>query len=165
LSIIYDALKKAEKNVNTEPKAKTKPKPKLYLIYILAVCFGLFIASLVFSYLTSSKKQSLAGTKKISIAKKTNLGFPVKPSPPTPSNPKPAPSVKIVQASSGNIRKEHQGQFVLNGIFFSGNEGYALVNNNIVKENDTVEGATVRKITLDEVELDYEGKAVKLYNR
>jgi len=43
---------------------------------------------------------------------------------------------------------------VLNGVFFSKNEGYALINNKVVKQGDSVEGIKVRKVNLDDVELE-----------
>nr|MBC8436521.1 hypothetical protein [Candidatus Omnitrophota bacterium] len=53
---------------------------------------------------------------------------------------------------------------VLNGIFFSQDEGYyALVNNKIVKVGDDIDGAKVRHIDFDNVELESEaGLLVKL---
>lgn len=52
---------------------------------------------------------------------------------------------------------------MLNGVFFSENEGYALINNRIVKEGDALEGVTVKRIKLDEVELEAEdGSTIKL---
>ena len=52
---------------------------------------------------------------------------------------------------------------VLNGVFFSKDTGYALLNNHVVKEGDFIEGAKVKRITLDGVVLEYSGREVKLY--
>ncbi|MDD5252366.1 MAG: hypothetical protein WC060_00185 [Candidatus Omnitrophota bacterium] len=54
-------------------------------------------------------------------------------------------------------------KFILNGIFFSDNKGYAIVNNQIVKEKDSIEGVNVEKITANTVELNNEGKIVSLF--
>jgi len=51
---------------------------------------------------------------------------------------------------------------VLNGIFFSEGQGYALINNQIVKESDVIDGAKVLKITSDAVELDSSGTKITL---
>ena len=53
-------------------------------------------------------------------------------------------------------------KFILSGIFFSANGAYALVNNQIVRENDLVDGAKVGKITVNSVELNNEGKIITL---
>jgi hypothetical protein len=58
--------------------------------------------------------------------------------------------------------KKPAAQFVLNGVFFSQNEGCALINNHIVKKGDTVEGAVVKQIRLDEVELESDGAVITL---
>ncbi|MDP2831372.1 MAG: hypothetical protein Q8O02_03905, partial [Candidatus Omnitrophota bacterium] len=52
--------------------------------------------------------------------------------------------------------------FVLNGIFFSDEDGYALVNNQIVRENDYVDGAKVGLITVNTVKLDNAGQTITL---
>ena len=56
----------------------------------------------------------------------------------------PASAAPTVVATSG-------GMLVLNGIFFSQEEGYALVNNHIVKVGDKVGGALVKRIDVNEV--------------
>ena len=58
--------------------------------------------------------------------------------------------------------KTPQVNFVLSGIFFSDNDSYALVNNKIVRENDSVDGATVKTITANTVELDSGGMLTTL---
>jgi len=162
MSIIYDALKKVEKNVSEQPSPDKEKsiedkitRRKLLLIYILVVCIGLLVANLSYSYLTSFKNKSFAITKKIDkvIAK-------------TKAIPKKALPGKTGPAVSSARKEPSEAQpFVLSGIFFSQNEGYAIINNNIVKNGDNVGGAVVKKVGLDEVELEQEGKTIKLYNR
>ena len=82
-----------------------------------------------------------------------------------PAAPKPAPYINAPAATPGSQSRESRGPFVLNGTFFSENQGYALINNKIVKDGDTVDGAVVKRVGLDEVELEQDGKTVKLYNR
>ena len=162
MSIIYDALKKVEKNVVGQPSPEkgkvsenTITRRKLYLIYVLVVCIGALGANLSYSFLTSFQNKSFAIIKKINKA-----------APQAQAVPKQAPPVKIGPAIP-STKKEPQGEqpFVLSGIFFSQNEGYALINNKIVKNGDKVGGAVVKKVGLDEVELEQEGKTIKLYNR
>ena len=63
---------------------------------------------------------------------------------------------------SSQSEKQIQPLLVLNGIFFSENQGYALINNRIVKEGDTVDGAIVDRISLDGVDLNSGGLVIKL---
>ncbi|OGX19194.1 MAG: hypothetical protein A3K83_07110 [Omnitrophica WOR_2 bacterium RBG_13_44_8b] len=164
MSIIHDALKKVEKNVNEQPgpdKEKAienrKTRRKLYLIYALVVAIGALAANLAYSYLTSSQNKSFTRNKKITKANPLARVMP---------EPKQALTEKIGPAVSITRKEPSQAQpFVLSGIFFSQNEGYALVNDKIVKNGDKVDGAVVKKVGLDEVELEQEGKTIKLYNR
>ncbi len=58
-----------------------------------------------------------------------------------------------------------KGKFNLNGIFFSGDASYALINNQIVKEGDVVLGAKVSNILMEEVVLEKEGAKLRLSNK
>lgn len=141
MSIIYDALKKVEKTlVNENPK----PKPKSYLLVALAACLVLFIANILI------KLQPPRLDKKDTV---------LQPLPKAVSPPESAPVEDTAEAP-----KETPSSFALNGVYFSGGEGYALINNRIVKEGDKVNGATVTQIFLDEVELEKEGSVIKLSN-
>ena len=53
----------------------------------------------------------------------------------------------------------------LNGIVFSGETNYALINNQIVKEGDMLLGATIKRISSEVVELVKNGVVVRLSNR
>ncbi len=53
---------------------------------------------------------------------------------------------------------------MLNGLFFSGKLGYALINNQIVKEGDTIEGAKVVQISLRSVILKFGDSKIVLNN-
>jgi hypothetical protein len=180
MSIIYDALKKVE-NTNTatpaEPEKKDaapKPKQGFYLIYILVVCLGLFIGNSFFGFLSPTDK-----TLKKQIQPLTNLfskskaGKDKKKSGPAliviaPTEARQEKKAERSEGFSGlisNIKREAQPSLVLNGIFFSDNEGFALINNQIVKVGDSVGTAKVKSITVDEVELDNAGSLVKLSTR
>lgn len=146
MSIIYDALKKVDVSTNDNINSKGKPdkkerKPKPRLLYILTICFGLFVVSV---FLTFSTKEQNPPRSNITKSQDTNLSSAIS---------KPA-----------DIQKQSKISFSLNGVFFSENEGYALINNQIVKEGDKIDGATVMRIGLDEVELEFEGSTIKLSN-
>lgn len=146
MSIIYDALKKVAVSTNDNINSKGKPdkkerKPKSRLLYILTICFGLFVVSV---FLIFSTKEQNPPRSNITKSQDTNLSSAIS---------KPA-----------DIQKQSKISFSLNGVFFSENEGYALINNQIVKEGDKIDGATVMRIGLDEVELEFEGSTIKLSN-
>ena len=54
------------------------------------------------------------------------------------------------------------GPFTLTGIYYSGDKGYCIINNKILEEGQEVDGAKVVKISLEEVELQMEGKSIRL---
>lgn len=159
MSIIYDALKKVEESNVKDSKPldsgspHTKHKFKTYLLYASAVCAGLVAVNIFFAFLTHSKSISgvnSAGPSEISL---------VKANPPAPQAATPAQK----PGSSGSpVKISSKGLLILNGIFFSGDEGYALLNNHIVKEGDVVNGAIVKRITVDEVEAEVDGQTLKL---
>lgn len=162
MSIIYDALKKVEGTIHKKPAVKIdidkeytpKRKNKIYLIYILAVSLGVFIANVSFKALGVLNKYP---SKPVSIDVKIKTQAPVIKTQDNPGLPSP-PSL----SSPAQIRNKPLPSLVLNGIFLSENECYALINNRIVEEGDTIEGATVVEITTNEVELDEDGKIIKL---
>jgi hypothetical protein len=149
MSIIYDALKKVEKTTR-DPKVTIKQRPnnsklKSYLFYGFVACLGFFLTGILFSLIGPN-----AGNTQWAKMSEKNVALyhPL---------PKDAPMFKA--------RQGPKLQFVLNGIFFSDNEGYALINNQITKEGDVVAGASVKKIGMSEVELEYKGSTIKLSNQ
>ncbi|MBM3255779.1 MAG: hypothetical protein FJZ08_05705 [Candidatus Omnitrophica bacterium] len=73
--------------------------------------------------------------------------------------PQPPPPGQIEIAAP---QKKSPSELTLSGIFFSEQIGYALINNQIVKEGDKISGATVVRISLDGVDLKYEDSAINL---
>lgn len=155
MSVIYDALKKVEKSKSIDSTVKInktdKPKLKTYLVYALVICLGFFIASQLFSLFSKPLEKT---TLPQVLPKDTAKAAPSK------TNP---PDSKANLITAPEPKKEPLHPFVLNGIFFSQGEGYALINNQIVKEGDMVDGAKVLKITLEEIALDAEGSMITLY--
>jgi len=164
MSIINEALKKTEeylqKNATQDNPLPPKPTaPKPFLLYILILLAGLLLGNFIFNLLShklegnglassqSHKIQTTQTPKKntLSVIQTTN-------SPPAATLPSQPPEEK----------KPKESSFVLNGIFFSDNNGYALVNNQIVRENDYVDGAKVGLITTNTVELDNAGETITL---
>lgn len=72
----------------------------------------------------------------------------------------------VIKIAPSDYAKAKLGfEVTLNGIFFSGDANYALINNQIVREGDTLMGATIKRITSEVVELDKDGVVVRLSNR
>ncbi len=156
MSIIYDALKKVEMSHTDDSKTKIdkgfKPKPKVYLLFALMVCLGLFVANILYEWLIPN--HSLNTGDIVTGAQRYS---------------QPSGETSPLQASASVENKieaqtETPPPFALNGVFFSGAEGYALINNRIVKKGDKIDGATVMQISLDEVDLEFGGSIIKLSN-
>ncbi|MFA6357252.1 MAG: hypothetical protein WCY09_01090 [Candidatus Omnitrophota bacterium] len=158
MSIINDALKKTEQsiqknNAKENLNLNSKPSPKPILLYILILLTGIFLANLIFNLL----RYKIKSTTTVEKTAVTNS----KPSTPQPKIAAPVlPKTenRIIQADT----QANKPDFVLNGIFFSDNSGYALVNNQIIRENDLIDGAKVQKITSNSVDLNLEGKITTL---
>lgn len=150
MSIIYDALKKVEST--PRPKIeKVTYQPRLILrpffLYLLIICVGLFLANTFFAFLSSPKKpvQSVNSQKVPAVASVNNFVSPT----------------AVLE-----LKKGSQAPFILSGVFFSEDEGYAIVNDQIVRTGDVIGGATVKQITLSEVVLEnWDSSVIKLSNK
>jgi len=170
MSIIYDALKKVETKIadsGIKPEALNLPKKspsklKIYLFYLLILGAGFLIAGTIF-ILSNPQKKPLAMLSEIAkpahlknittaLSGKLKLATPAKE----------PPSAPVLPALSEEPAKGATPILVLNGVFFSENEGYALINNQIVREGDLINGATVERINLQGVELKSEGSVINL---
>jgi len=154
MSIINEALKKTEEHLQKKA-AKEKllpPKPfapKPFLLYILILLIGLLLGNLIFTLL----RHKLQGNSLVSTVQNQEIQ-----TMPTP-NP---PLFPVLLSPPAEEKKPIETNFVLNGIFFSDNGGYALINNQIVRENDFVDGAKVGLITANRVQLDNAGQTITL---
>lgn len=158
MSIIYDALKKVERsqediNSSVTINRSGKPKTKIYLVYIFTLCLGFFIASMLFNSFTKSFR--INSVKKIPDTTKDNIS--------TLTLETNIPSAETKVSLPTESKEETLHQFILNGIFFSQDQGYALINNQIVKEGDLIDGALVLRVSLEEVVLESKGSTIKLY--
>ena len=168
MSIIYDALKKVERSKKNSPGPKApeedKSKVKSYLVYVLIGLVGFVLAGAIFRFATMSLRgKELAPIKVPAVA-----------------SPKPRPEKKAVsenkEVPAASTESGRQGpapsageqvtaparRMTLNGVFFSEDEGYALIDNKVVKVGDAIEGAQVIKIDIDGVELEAGGETFRL---
>ena len=160
MSIIYEALKKVASSIDKKPQVTTpaaKSKRKVYLLYVLIVSLGFAIANIFFNFVVKPPESRVnlpavkAGPAPVSLS--------------LPSAKPSLPKDAAVAPQPDQEKEEFQAEFTLNGVFFSQDKGYALINNRIVEEGDLVEGSRVERITLEEVELKSpNGSAIKLRN-
>lgn len=165
MSIIYDALKKVENKVGqnkaqtiaASPKREKNFQVKIFILFLSALSIGLVMAKMLFSFTAAAKTQrsTLASLNQPQAPKNQVINVVQEPS------EKPIP-VKPNVIKSPAIESQPAAAWVLNGVFFSGQEGYALINNQILKEGDSIEGAKVMRITLEGVELEGAGLRTKL---
>ncbi len=176
MSIIYEALKKvsAAQGNNTasgsgsKPSISRKDKIKLCLICILIIAFGFFFANIFFSIFINPKPVS-PDTKDVAKAPVVKKDKPTVaehldlPALPIADKALPPPKETAVSLPSPtpdlNLQEE---KLILSGVFFSQEQGYALINDQIVQVGDTVSGALVKSITLEGVKLDVQGKTIEL---
>jgi len=182
MSIIYDALKKVETKVDKPDnnplqfkiQKQAKPKFSTYLIYALVLCGGFFAANLLFKFIFPDRQ--LAPKKEAQPA----AAAPLKISPkitPMPEaklqeqkivNVAPESPQVIPPSSKDNLLLPAETQertaplFVVSGVFFSENQGFAIINDRVVKEGDVIEGAKVAQINADGVKLKYENTVINL---
>ncbi len=153
MSIINEALKKTEQYIHTNTTDKIQPQKtklsaKLFFVYALILIGGLFLSHIIFKLLGQKVVRTQPQKEVTAIAQTQQSILP------TPLPVKPAPLIEE--------QKKPEVNFILNGIFFSDNDGYALVNNQIIRENDSVDGAKVIKITSNSVQLDNQGTVITL---
>lgn len=155
MSIIYDALKKVQDNTNTpainkKEEIKIPPpqykKPSGALIIFFLVILGIFLGKVLFGFIAQKEKN---------IKNITN----------TISAPSPIPQI----GTQDSVSKEDNfaistplittlPALTLNGVFFTDNQAYVLINNQVFKENDIIKGAKITAIKADSVDLIFEGR-------
>jgi len=158
MSIIQEALKKIEKPEGSrEEKHEEKPPviseinkpvpvketlgPK-YVYYVITAVLLIILAGLVI---------------KVSYSSPANVPLPAKKIEPI------LPKIERREESAAPLhRKESLGGFVLNGIMYLVDGPRAIINNIIVGEGETVNGAKVEKIKKDSVLLKYNDSEVAL---
>jgi len=158
MSIIYDALKKVEGDISKPkpvsgvsgglPKRTFKLVP--FIAYSFAVLLALFSMKMVYDLITSprqAKQVKKEPGRSLNVVAAAN---------------QPALLSKHIPTLNTQEITEELPDLVLNGIFFSGGSGYALINNQILEEGDGISGLVVRRITEGDVELKAKNSVVTL---
>jgi len=120
-------------------------------LFIAVACVGMFTAYQGFRFLENPLRQQLT----LEHSAPQPLSVPVK-------EGVPAPAAVSVAASQAVEKTQRQPTLVLNGLLCSEDEDLALINGRVVKEGDTIEGAVVRSINEESVELEFERKLIIL---
>ncbi|MFZ5800003.1 MAG: hypothetical protein ACOY3D_01315 [Candidatus Omnitrophota bacterium] len=154
MSIIYEALKKI-KPVFPDTKAAQKEKSLLLYLATAAIFMGFLVSGLAIFLLFSSL------AKPVQVIQKDFLpSTPAAPqvnAPPQPSAVNPVlPNIVIPQKPRAAATLD------LKGIMDSAGERIALINNEILKEGDYINGARVIRITKNSVELFRKDKIIIL---
>lgn len=161
MSIIYDALKKLErsnnqvKNDTGSQQPQAEPRKKRSILYpivfsLVLAASGLFLG--VKLYDISSKDGGIfvklnKPLSELNSFKETLLK-----------------EVPLEKAAIPGLPQTAPG-LGLSGVFFSDQEGYAIINGQIVRVGDEVEGSIVKSISVDEVELERAGVTTKISNK
>jgi type II secretory pathway component PulC len=156
-----------------------KSKPRTYLTYLVIIILGALSANLFYNFLAPTNKIILKESKsqetkehlnspaaKNNVSASNNLATAGIPSLPpakeknTPQELSKAGSIErnnlpLTEESqkASSLNKESVPSLILNGIFFSKDDSYALINNQILREGESIEGLLVKKISSTEVEL------------
>lgn len=163
MSIIYEALKKIEQS-KPKPQGEAnnkdlknafatkviKKNKKLYLVYVIIAFLGIFLAKFAFDAFINAglAKTPTAPLKDILIKEpKENIIYE------PPVNVEPPP---------GQSQEKPLPTLLLSGIFSDAEVSYAIINDKIVKEGESIEGARLVSILSNEAELDFEGKPIRL---
>ena len=163
MSIINEALKKTERSIQensnlANPPNHNKNTFKLYLLYGLILLSGLALSNYIFNLINQNTKAKIASIKETTLPLElTKLATTLKTETKTIS-----PQIANSLIEEPAIKQKSDTNFVLNGIFFSDNDAYALINNQIVRENDLIDGAKIVKITVRNVEIDNAGQIITL---
>ncbi|MFA6217039.1 MAG: hypothetical protein WDL87_05235 [Candidatus Omnitrophota bacterium] len=138
---------------------KPKRDPIIYLICGVVGCVGFLTAKTAYTFINSYFSAQFRQGK--TLEKNIRLPAPLPLSP--QAQGKETKKAVLQTAPATPPATPDASGFVLSGVFFSDNEGFALINNHIVKEGDFIEGAIIQRITIDEVVLISNGQAIKIY--
>lgn len=140
---------------------KAQPPKLIYLIYLLMVVAGFFLAKFTFSFFINRQEPK---TQEMITSLPADI-------PPAQMQVNPNQEAKtavtfeppLLETPSAPQEVEKTApQLLLNGIFFDEAQPYALINNQIVKRGDMIEGVNVVQILTNEVVLEFEGTTIKL---
>ena len=163
MSIIYDALKKVQRNLDGQKKkaeapAAVPPRPPVTDERVSDLLKALIITSFLGSLLTFVMFHIFYPQENKAIAPAASPGKR------SAADARPSPSLAAPEAKPQENQKTTRSAsgFVLNGIVKMGQEYVALINNKIVREGDAIGGKKVLSINKDEVKIFDNGEVFVL---
>ena len=152
MSIIYDALKKVENSgglANVSDDRKSVKIVKInYVFYILVLLSSIVVANIIFGLISKP-------SPKVRLAQSEEK--------PLTSLPAARNDMPIAETYVPPITESPQKQkLVLSGVFFSQTDAYAIINDQVIKEGDTINGVAVKRIRQEGVELESAGVTFNL---
>ncbi|TAN60947.1 hypothetical protein EPN16_04170 [bacterium] len=161
MSIIYEALKKTQASPEsarreTLPKSKDliNPKPSLFKKQAGLAASGA-VLGILFTWIITHRLPATAGAP-VPIGK-TRLPTPLS----LPKNSK-AAQQKALSAAGSSRAMPH---LLLDGIVLSEDGNIAMINGQICKAGDEIEGAKIVRITSSQVTLGFRNQEIVLNNR
>lgn len=169
MSIIYEALKKTQDSPKGEnpaaasaspkepPRPKAPPRRKQASLALAGIALGIFLAWALMNKLagTSAKNTALSPQAQGQPSERQTL---VNPLPPGNSG---APSDTAGAHASG----QQTPHFILNGIVLSDEGNLALINGQVSKVGDEIEGAKIEEIANKQVVLSFKNQKIVLKNK
>lgn len=157
MSIIYEALKKTQNSINThlKPGPASRPGRQKLIPGIILILSAIFLAVCLAKFIF--RKPSSA----VQVILPEPVLEPAKPLP-LPKEPSPLPLPPPPPVVETKPPEQIPPALVLNGVFYSQDQAYALINNQIVREGDVLDGAVVRRISLEAVEIERDGLTIRL---
>jgi len=138
-----------------------------YLLYALFTALGILAAKYAFDALTPRFTPDHASTAPAAPVRPDTAVMPA-PQPvavvPAPQPPAPSPAFPP-DALSEKKTKPAGENYSLTGIYFSTTDSCALINNQIVQEGETIDGALVVKIGEEDVLLRRDDRDINLTTR
>lgn len=148
--------------VNAAAPEKNRPRILDKRVFYLAAAFaGMLAAKLFFNLAFSSGRRPEPPAAVPPAAETEALSDPAA-SPAAGGDNLSALSASVVpdadNAAENAAKPASPPLLVLNGTFLSDGEEFAIINNQIVKTGDEIDGAAVKRIRANNVELEFDGK-------
>ena len=184
MSIINEALKKAGSNEPLQPETKksgldSRPISKLtieaakkkqkvnwgpvFVLMVLILITGPLVAPIFSSPYRSTNAAFLVPSYQETLAARENNGenrraqFAIEESPILPASP------AMKSPASSNTQPMIRPNFLMNGIVYANPDSYCIINGQVVKIGDKIDGAVLKSVTPEKAVLEYQGNTIELW--
>ena len=144
-----------EKDSNLAPTIETPAKKpfkavKYIIIFVIGVLAARILLSLISKTTHPTENPALTNNKKPLPTVVEQVSAPI------------ASFKKLIPKNVEPSEKKSRPELILNGIAASGSQGWAIINDRIVKVGDTVKGAKVLGVYSDRVDLEFNNETFSL---